>query len=190
MTGPLSPDGYGLLAVTDIAPDLLAQFKCGNIRLEAFLTEQAAFFHRERLGFCWVVVHRDWPTLVGYFTLNNDAVQLSTSEEGDLGLSDSPDLSRFPAVNIGRLAVATELQGNGVSARVMYLALDEIRGESDLASAARLVVVDADNTPRVLRYYERHGFVVSRWAEKQATHQGGKKPRVTVKMLRDILMPW
>lgn len=190
MTGPLSPDGYGLLAITDIAPDLLAQFKCGNARLEAFLTESAAFFHRERLGFCWVVVHQDWPTPVGYFTLNNDAVQLSTSEEGSLGLSDSPGLTRFPAVNIGRLAVATDLQGNGVSAQVMVLALDEIRGDIDLSSAARLVVVDADNTPKVLRYYERHGFVVSLWAEKQATHQGGRTPRTTVKMLRDILIPW
>lgn len=190
MTGPLSPDGYGLLAVTDIAPALLAQFQCGNARLEAFLVDKAAFFHRERLGFCWVVMHRDRPTPVGYFTLNNDAVQLSTSEEGGLGLSDSPELPRFPAVNIGRLAVATELQGHGVSAQVMALALDEIRGDINLSSAARLVVVDADNTAKVLRYYTRHGFVVSLWAEKQADHQGGKKPRTTIKMLRDILAPW
>lgn len=190
MTGPLSTDGYGLLAVTDIAPNLLGHFECGNPGLESFLTTNAAFFHRERLGFCWMVMHRDWPTPAGYFTLNNDAVQLSTSEEGGLGLSDSPGLTRFPAVNIGRLAVATELQGNGVSAEVMGLALDAIRGDIDLSSAARLVVVDADNTPKVLRYYTRHGFEVSLWAEKQATNQGGKKPRPTIKMLRDILKPW
>lgn len=190
MSGRLSPGGYGLLAVTDLDPDLLSTFRCGNARLDSFLTDSAAFFHRERLGFCWVVMHRDWPEPVGYFTLNNDGVQLSTSEEVNLGLSDSPDLPRFPAVNIGRLAVAAEFQRQGVSDRVMALALDEIRGDVELSSAARLVVVDADNTPSVLSYYGRHGFVVSMWAEKQAINHSGKKPRRTIKMLRDIFLPW
>lgn len=191
MKAVLSPDGYGLLPVTDIAADLLEGFDCAKPRLNAFIRDKASFFHRERLGFTWVVVHEDCPNVVAYFTLSNDAVTLTSSEEADLGLADHADLQRFPAVNIGRLAVSANFHQTGVSDHVMRLALDAIRGDASLSTAARLVVVDADNDDRVLRYYQRHGFTISLWADKQALHQGSKRqPRATIKMLRDILVSW
>jgi predicted GNAT family N-acyltransferase len=191
MTTPLSADGYGLLPVTEIPLDLLNGFTCGKPRLDAFLHDRAVFFHRERLGFTWVVVHDQCADVVAYFTLSNDALTLTSSEEDELGLTDHAELQRFPAVNIGRLAVAAQFHQSGVSGQVMRLALDAVQGDASLSTAARLVVVDADNDEAVLRYYERHGFVRSLWADKQATHQGGKRQtRATIKMLRDILVPW
>lgn len=184
-------EGYGLLPVTELAPDLLHQFECGKPRLDGFLRDKAVFFHRERLGLTWAVMHEQCANMVAYFTLSSDALVLTSSEEADLSLTDHAELSRFPAINMGRLAVASQYQRAGVGAQVMRLALDEIRGDTGLAAAARLVVVDADNDESVLRYYERHGFVRSLWADKQATHQGGKRQlRTTIKMLRDILVPW
>lgn len=191
MTRDLSRDGYGLLPVTELSVALLGSFSCGKPRLDEFLRETAVFYHRERLGFTWVVVHEQCTDVLAYFTLGNDTLKLTSSEEADLSLSDYAGLSHFPAVRMGRLAVATPYQKTGVSHRVMQLALDEVRGDLGLSSAARLVVVDADNDESVLRYYERHGFVRSAWADKQATHQGGKRQaRTTIKLLRDILQPW
>lgn len=191
MTEALPSDGYGLLPVTEISPALLERFTCGKPRLDAFLQDRATFFHRERLGFTWVVMHEQCADVVAYFTLSNDSLTLTSSEEDELGLSDHAELPRFPAVNIGRLAVAAGFHKTGVSDQVMRLALDEVLGDGNLSTAARLVVLDADNDEYVLRYYERHGFVRSLWADKQATHQGSKRqPRTTIKMLRDILLPW
>lgn len=190
MTPALGSAGFGLLPVTEVEPDLLQSLNCGKPHLDVFFQEGALLFHRERLGYAWVVMHTDCATPVAYFTLNNDALELTTSEEADLGLQDHVTLKRFPAVNIGRLAVDREFHRTGVSNQVMTLALDQILGDSSMASAARLVVVDADNEPDVIRYYERNGFLKSLWAEKQALHQGGKKQRHTIKMLRDILVPW
>lgn len=191
MTEALPSDGYGLLPVTEISPALLERFTCGKPRLDAFLQDRATFFHRERLGFTWVVMHEQCADVVAYFTLSNDSLTLTSSEEDELGLSDHAELPRFPAVNIGRLAVAAVFHKTGFSDQVMRLALDEVLGDGNLSTAARLVVLDADNDESVLRYYERHGFVRSLWADKQATHQGSKRqPRTTIKMLRDILLPW
>jgi predicted GNAT family N-acyltransferase len=185
-----SAQGYGLLPITEVALDLVSNFSCGKPRLDAFLHKKAQFFHSERLGFTWVVFHESSDVILAYFTLSNDALTLTSSEEEELGLNDHADLQRFPAVNLGRLAVATPFHKTGVSDEVMRLALNQVRDDANL-SAARLVIVDADNTDSVIRYYTRHGFVRSLWADKQATHQGGKRHlRPTVKMLRDILVPW
>ncbi|MFG6416642.1 hypothetical protein ACG02S_22345 [Roseateles sp. DC23W] len=63
--------------------------------------------------------------------------------------------------------------------------------ESQSLSAARLVILDADNEPRVISFYRRLGYVDSLWAEAQAKHRPKaartNAPPPTVKMIRDIL---
>lgn len=183
-------DGYGLLPVTATPPSLLNRFDCGKTHLNDFLTDKAPFFHRARLGLTSVVMHSQaYNEVLGYFTLNNDAIKLMASEEFDLGLEDKPGLSHFPAIKIGRLAVTKNYQGNGIGTDILDLAMDQMLLDS-AASAARIAVVDADNEDAVVRFYQRNGFVVSQWAEKQATTQGSKtQRRTTVTMLRDILGP-
>lgn len=183
-------DGYGLLPVTDAPPSLLSRFTCGKCQLDDFLTGKAPFFHRARLGLTSVVMHAQaGDSILGYFTLSNDSIKLVASEEFDLGLEDKSDLSHFPSVKIGRLAVTTSRQGQGVGSSILRLAMDQMLLNS-AASAARIAVVDADNDEVVISFYRRNGFVVSQWAEKQAAHQGGKaQRRSTVTMLRDILGP-
>lgn len=135
-----------------------------------------------------MVLHRDFPSPVGYFTFNNDALELTDSEELEHGLPDHAGLKRFPAICIGRLAVDQQLHGSGASAEVMRLAFGLVAGGQVSPSTARILVVNADNDPKVLGYYERHGFIRSGWAEKQAIHQGGKRQqRQTIKMLRDSM---
>lgn len=190
MTVVLAEDGYGLLPVIEVDPARLEVFTCGRPRLDEFLRTKANFFHKSRLGSTWVVVHRDYESLVGYFTLSHDSLELESSEEMDLGLEDFAGIARFPAVTIGRLAVTQELHRTGVSVKVMSLAIGIIQGEEMPPSACRLVVVDADNEASVLRYYEKHGFVQSLWADKRARNHAGRGRRETVKMLRDILAPW
>lgn len=188
MTASLAQAGYGLTAVTDIAPEVLSTFRCGKPSLDRFLTDRADFMHHEHLSSVWVVFHADVAYPVGYFTLHNDSLELSEPEEVNLGLRDHADLKRFPAVVIGKLAIDERLHGTGASDAVMRLALDLVLRSTLLRlSAARIVAVDAVNEPKVLRFYTRNGFERSQWADKQATNQGGKAPRTTIKMLRDIL---
>lgn len=185
---PLPLDGYGLLPVIAAQPSLLNRFTCGKRHLDDFLKGTAPFYHHARLGLTSLVLHAEaGENLLGYFTLSNDSIKLMDSEEFDLGLEDKSGLSHFPAIKIGRLAVAVNHQGQGVGRAILRLALDQILLDST-ASAARIVVVDADNDEAVIRFYESNGFTRSQWAERQAIHQISKaKRRTTVTMLRDIL---
>lgn len=186
----LNEGSYGLDRFDRIDSSVLAEFSCGKPHLDSFLKSRAEFFHQEHLATAWIVFHRDIDYPVGYFTLHNDSLELTSSEEGDLGLSDHAELKRFPAITIGRLAVDKRLHRTGCSDQVMRLAMSVVmRSIVDRISAARILVVDADNESRVLKFYERHGFQRSDWADKQAKHQGGRQGRSSIKMLRDILTP-
>jgi GNAT superfamily N-acetyltransferase len=171
---PLPQDGYGLLPVVEVAPELLTAFRCGKAHLDDFLV-QAPAFHHARLGLTTVVFHRDVAAqIVGYFALANDALPLTTSEQYELNLD--VELKAYPAVKLGRLADAQPLQGQGIGEQIMTL----VHGE----------ILDADNDPRLISFYKKLGYQQSLWAETQAKHHApGKKGAVpaTVKMLRDIL---
>lgn len=142
--------------------------------------------HSRRFAFTNLVFHQAHQGLLAYFTLVNDEIPLNESEKFELGESEHVTLEKFPAVKIARLAVSDGQQSQGVGAAVMDLIAGEILDSSSL-SAARLLVVDADNEDRVVKFYERLGFTKSLWAEKQRANHGGNRRQVTVKMIRDLL---
>src|SRR5450830_39619 len=167
----LAPGKYGFLPAPEVDPDILTAFDCGKAHLNAFLKEVALPFHTSRLGLTNVVFHADHMGPVGYFTLSNDAIFLRESERFELNLQGQDVHVNFlPAVKLCRLAVDNQLQRQGAGGAIM----DLIRGEvydSASNSAARLLVLDADNEPAVLKFYEKHGFKNSLFAEGQAkTH--------------------
>jgi GNAT superfamily N-acetyltransferase len=184
----LAEDGFGLLSVEHVAVELLAAFKCGKIHLDSFLVN-ALDYHRDRIGLTTVVMHRDVPDkVIGYFTLANDALPLTTSEQGELGLYGVVPVKAYPAVKLGRLAVAQDLQGRGIGRQIMDLVHGEVLDSASL-SAARLVILDADNEPGVMTFYRKLGYQESLWAEHKGRVSGPKRvgPAATVKMIRDIL---
>jgi ribosomal protein S18 acetylase RimI-like enzyme len=142
--------------------------------------------HAKRLGLTSVVFHSAYQGPVGYFTLANDSIPLKTSEAFDLDIDDGYMLPSFPAVKIGRFAIAKPLQGDGVGSAVLKLVFGEVLDSRSLSSS-RLLIVDADNDPLVIKFYGRHGFEKSLWAESQAQNHGGRGAPTTVKMLRDVL---
>jgi ribosomal protein S18 acetylase RimI-like enzyme len=185
----LAQEGYGLLPVVEVSLEALAGFDCGKQHLNEFL-RNASDFHRDRLGLTSVVFHGDMAgRVIGYFTLANDSLPLTTSEQGELGLQNIVALRAYPAVKLGRLAIASDFQDQGVGEQVMDLVHGEILDSASL-SAARLVIVDADNDPRVVKFYRKLGYQESLWAEKQGRKESGSKsvvPASTIKMIRDIL---
>lgn len=182
----LAADGYGLLPVTEVDPLLLAEFYCGKQHLNDFLVK-APDFHRDRLGLTTVAFHKDYSGIVGYFTLANDALPLTTSEQFDLNVN--APLKAYPAVKLGRLAVSERLHRQGVGRQLMSFIHGEIL-DSESLSAARLVIVDAEAEPQVLAFYRSVGYQESLWAESQAKHTPtGKRqaPLKTTKLIKDIL---
>lgn len=185
---PLAQDGYGLLKVREVSADVLQAFRCGKQHLDTFLVNSPGV-QPDRLDITSVVFHRDVVGVVGYFTLSNDSLPLTYNEQMMLNVGE---LKSYPAVKLGRLAVSEQLQGQGVGIQLMGLIHGAILDSASL-SAARLVIVDAENSPQVISFYQKMGYQNSQWAEDQMrkTTHGGKKTvqQNTIKMIRDILAP-
>ena len=186
----LSADGYGLIAIdtADPANTDLAAFSCNRKNLDDFLVRNALTFHTDRLGFTSLVFHKDIDGLVGYFTLSNDALNLETSEKFEFGINDDILIGAFPAIKIGKFAVRANLQNSGVGMAIMNLLVGGCLDSKGL-SFARLLVTDAVNEERVVRFYERCGFQKSLWAEKRHRNHSPKQHRQqpeTIKMYMDV----
>jgi len=185
----LSPTGYGFIPVSQVNQSVLDAFSSGtpakqNTKsLDQFLQNDAKSFQEGRLGYTTCVFHEDVDGLVGYFTMSNESIKLSDSELMDLGLNVLTEIKFIPAVLIGKFAVRADLQGFGNGENIMELAIGQVLDVSG-PSSARLAIVDAVNESKVLKFYERCGFLHCLNSLRQAKHQGVGH---TVKMFVDVL---
>lgn len=131
----------------------IADFTCSNQLFVHYLTRQAGQDVRRRSA--TVIVARDSArnTVAGYYTISAFGIAL----EG-LPSAFRKRLPRYPvvpAVLVGRLAVDTRYQGQGVGG---LLLVDAISRAADLEVAVWGVVVDAIDASAV-RFYEHFGFM-------------------------------
>lgn len=185
----LSEQGFSaLIPIDDVSSEaqgLIGSFSCGTDSLDIFLREQAKDQHVDRLGHTGLLFHGDFDGLVGYITTSADAIPLKASEVGELGLTYDIELSSFPALKIGRLAVHKDLQRQHIGQRILDLTIGEIVGAKQI-TAARILITDAINDERVIRFYRKYGFEESYWARDIAKNHGGKRGQGAIKMIRDI----
>lgn len=113
--------------------------------------------------YCWVLAE-DVTTVVGYVTLANAGIQtthMQSNPKRHLHKSIAYDKQgrTYPAVLIGRIAVAQEFQGKEYC--IGFQMMNFIKKwfvTDDNKTGCRYVLVDAMNTQRTLEYYERNGF--------------------------------
>ncbi len=141
-------------------------FTCGDDDLDDFFLHDADLYADELLGktYCWITT--DTPhRIVALFTLVNDSIKTKLIPSNDKNRLQrnivNPKRGRsYPAVLIGRLGVSQEYQGipNQIGRQLMTFIKDWFRHE-DNKTGCRFIVVDAYNKEKVLRYYEKNGFV-------------------------------
>jgi len=129
-----------------------AAFSCGEASLDAYLRNLAAQDARRNLSttFC-LVDPADRQQILGYFTLAPAGLNLTDLPESLR--RRLPPYSQFPAFRLGRLAVATSQQGNGVGERLLVDALRECMHNR---LGAWAVLVDA--LPNAHGFYLQFGF--------------------------------
>jgi GNAT superfamily N-acetyltransferase len=131
-------------------------FHCGVESLDNYLKTQASQDMRRKANAVFVLVREDSPTgIAGYFTLCACGLTPGTVPE-----EASKHLPRYPQVSatlLGRLAVATELQGRGLGAILLAEALRKACENAAMVGFS-MVVVDAIDE-RAARFYRAHGFI-------------------------------
>lgn len=128
-------------------------FDCGDAALNDFLLRQAGQQQRRGFGKTYVALADDGVSVIGFVTVS--AGQVATS-----ALSSQTKLPRYPApvLRIGRLAVDTRHQGNGVGQDLLAFAL-RLAVEFSQRVGLYAVVVDAKHD-QAKAFYVKLGFIV------------------------------
>lgn len=131
-------------------------FRCGVASLDLYLKTQASQDMRRKANAVFILAPLDAPSRVaGYFTLCATGLAPGSIPEAARKL-----IPRYPMVSatlIGRLAVATELQGRGVGGILLAKALEKAHASADQVGSS-MVVVDAIDE-RAAKFYAAHGFL-------------------------------
>lgn len=138
-------------------------FSCGNPDLDDFFLNDARKYAEELMGktYCWVTDSKPYK-IVALFTLANDSIKttyLASSAKNRINRPiDNPKRGRsYPAALIGRLGVNVEFQGLHIGSQLIAFIKSWFRAE-DNKTGCRFLVVDAYNSPRTLKFYEKNGF--------------------------------
>lgn len=132
-------------------------FTCGVDSLDVYLKTQAWQDMRRKANAVFVLVHAMAPTQVlGYVTLCSTTVL-----HGAIPEAARKHIPRYPLVSatlIGRLAVRTERQGEGLGSILLAHTLRKAY-KSAASVGSSLVVVDDAINETAASFYAAHGFV-------------------------------
>jgi GNAT superfamily N-acetyltransferase len=133
-----------------------AAFSCGAPALDRYLTQQAGQDMRRGVARVFVLCENGSVDVLGYYSLSATSI-----EYGELPANISRRLPRYPtlpALLLGRLAVETRRQGQGLGQLLLTSALGRCLRVSQGDIAAMAVVVDAKDEDAT-RFYARHDFI-------------------------------
>lgn len=131
-------------------------FHCGVDSLDLYLKTQASQDMRRKANAVFVLAPQISPSrIAGYFTLC--AYGLAPGSVPDAARKHLPRYPIVSATLMGRLAVATEFQGQGVGSILLARALAKAY-ESAAQVGSSMVVVDAIDE-RAAKFYSAHGFI-------------------------------
>lgn len=129
------------------------RFDCGNADLNGFLSRYAR--QSDDLGLARTIVAVPPKELIvlGYYSMRNGQVKVSTLPQGD-----AKRFPRYPVpvVHLARLAVDRTARGQGLGEFMLLDALEKALAASRKIAAYAVEVVAVDETAR--SFYRKYGF--------------------------------
>jgi predicted GNAT family N-acyltransferase len=131
-------------------------FACGVESLDHYLREQAGQDMRRRSNGVFILAAVAAPAhILGYYTLCATALS-----SGDVPEAARRHIPRYPLVSatlIGRLAIASDRQGQRLGAILLADAMRRALASAETVGSSMIVVDALDK--RAASFYEAHGFV-------------------------------
>jgi ribosomal protein S18 acetylase RimI-like enzyme len=132
-----------------------ASFSCGQSALDGYIQRYASQDVRRNVARVFIASPQGVPpTMAGYYTLSASNVQCS-----DLPAAIARKLPQYPipVALLGRLAVATAFQGQGVGSVLLVDACKKVLQAQEMLAVAGLVVDAKDHT--AASFYKHLGFM-------------------------------
>lgn len=127
-------------------------FSCGDPGLDRYFRDLITQDVRRRAARAFVAVDRGTGEIAGFFTLSAGAVDRRGLPP--TAASKAPPYASVPAVLLGRLAVRTSFQGEGLGEVMLFDALSRAE-KSELGIYAMIV---HPKNGRAADFYRRYGF--------------------------------
>jgi GNAT superfamily N-acetyltransferase len=151
----------------ELAQDVdLQNFDCNDADINEFLKDDALNYQKERIANTFLFIN-EHGQIAAFFSISNDCLNDLGEIKGysktvwnrlhrKISLPNDKRIKQYPAVKIGRLGVHAKFQGQGLA----YQLMDFIKGWAllDHKPACRLLLLDAYNREKQLKYYQRNNF--------------------------------
>ena len=140
--------------------ETINSFYCGDSDLDDFILNEASLYRNSLLSVHYVMEEED--NFVAFFSLSNDKISIHDFENKtkfnrfrSRKFVNKKRIKSYPAVKIGRFAIDSKFQGNGIGS----ILLDFIKGYFlvDNKTGCRFITVDAYKS--AISFYEKNGFV-------------------------------
>ena len=147
-------------------------FSCGSEDMDEFFAKDFADYAHYLMGKSYCFRLKDnLNQIVCAFTISNDSIRIydlprSRRDYMKAITHHEKHLRRYPGVLIGRLAVAEQFARLGIGSNVLTF-IKDLFSDPAIQTGCRFVIVDAVNTPEVLSFYQKNGFVFLFSTEEQ-----------------------
>ena len=133
-------------------------FDCGDTELNGFLLNEAKAFSKNRLANTFLICDGD--VIIGYFSLFNDKISKQEVSKAVWRkikklFPHSKHFGSYPAVKIGRFAIALQYRNCGMGRKMMVVLQYRLKKEIS-SSTFRVLTVNA--YLEAIPFYERNGF--------------------------------
>jgi GNAT superfamily N-acetyltransferase len=133
-----------------------SEFSCGNEWLDDYLQKQANQDVKRKLSACFILNDKETNLIKGYYTLSNNSIpQESIPIQIQKELPKS--YKSIPTTLLGRLAVDSRFQGQGVGKLLLIDALKRSYEISKTIGSFAVVVDPVDQEAD--NFYSKYGFI-------------------------------
>ena len=140
----------------------IESFDCGDEDLNDFILNQATFYKTEKLAVCYVLQSKEYPqSIVAFFSLSNDKIAITDFDNKtkynrfSKRFNNRKRLKSYPAVKIGRFAVANSMKGKYAGSYMMHFIKSYFSVYN--TTGCRFLTVDAYSD--AMPFYQKNGFV-------------------------------
>lgn len=129
-------------------------FSCGNDSLDNYIRTQASQDIKKKVATVFVLIDSPNVDIIAYYTLSSYTINITNLDNAFA--KGIPRYPLLPATLLGRLAVDSTYQGQGIGELILIDALKRVLdATTQIASLA--VVVEAINE-NAIRFYQKYGF--------------------------------
>jgi len=132
------------------------KFYCGKEMLDNYLHFQANQDVKRKLSACFVLIDSDNKIIKGYYTLANNSIPLNRLPDA-LKKKLPKSYSSLPTTLLGRLAIDSKFQGQGIGKLLLIDALKRSYNTAKSLGSYAVIVdpldVEAEN------FYDKYGFI-------------------------------